>query len=963
MFSIRYLYIFLLLLSALSLHSDFVEQIPEVPYIFCLDGGGSKTALQILDPTGKPITLHKDGERDILIQGDCSNVVVVQKQGVADVFEKLFDDLYVGPDKLPVRELIGQSLFVGGFAGLGREEHKNLMKEVVEALGFQPKYVHLYTDVGMALELVEEQGAVLVSGTGSICFIKDGEKVKRVGGLGYRIGDNGSGYDMGLRAIKASIGEEYEYERQTSLTPKIKELFGVSKAINLIGPINANEEPPGRIASVAPIVFEEAWKDDQVALQIVEACANELGDLLAQGLEGTEMRHPLTYLVGGLFQNEQASRFIQMLCKAPKMQKLPKSKRPILVNVSEKMIPTLVVQEKLRLAKGQGYRKIASLPVVDDMSGYELGHKYNREFVTAEALSQSSKQLSQIFHRDHREGLELIHTLDAKIFEPIEEFIDEHFEKLTHKIVKNIKEGGRVYFVGRATSARICTDLTAQWHHFWEAKGSEFEEYKNAVSSVIAGESNYLFKLLGPYEKIEDESIEAINQLDLKSKDMVVFLSTSRVPNFSKGAVEAVKKKQAACYFFLNPKKVLPQTEEHFKRLSVHCLKVSPCPHVFSDNSNTHMAMISKFCLGSSLSLAADYLAHHTNKIDKEYAKQMVSGLKSSWAKVSDSLADIENIVNLQINVFADDDSNFWKASDESYQGYVTLLSSDDCLHDLVYESIKVPNAFFSNPPCSKSDKGRKKSEYRAYHLGSENNIEAWESYFAGNITPRILGELSDFILSAKEQGCGDYIGRTIAQKNLILGCFSTASPDEQIYRLLLEMSKVKARGLMTALIVLEDKNHPLNSRFTSYLDQMDQSLIIPDLPEDPLHIVSSLTLKQTLNLITSGAMIGMNKVHGNVVIDLSASNKRMIEQNIRILQEIYAQYLHKESQFDQELLYNSLARAEHYKTLAESQLGKYIPSPAKVVLTMLEKNLDVEKAVALLRMNNENMALILNDI
>ncbi len=942
---------------------EVLDQIKKADYIFCVDGGGTKTALQILNSKGQPLVLNKGEEESYLLQGDCSNVVVVGKERVGSVLKGLFAGLKVGPEKIKVDNILSKSVFIGGFAGAGREKPRREMIELVEALGFSPGNVSIYTDAGLAVELLGDSGAILIGGTGSICLVKEEGEVNRFGGLGYRIGDEGSGYDIGLRAIKASLQEEYEYGQQTSLTPLIKKLFNVECALDLMGPINSNKETPGKIASIAPLVFQEAWKGDEVAYQIVEMAANELGDLLARGVQNTEIRHCQTYLIGGLFQNKNTNTFLKLVCMSPLMQKLSKSSRPILINVSEQMVPTLVVQEKLRLSQGEEYQSLTSLPLVEGVVSNDYHSVYNKEFLTTEHHHSESKELSHTFHRDHLEGLKLMQKLDYSVIAGSEEFVDKYYEKVSQKLLKKIKGGGRVFLVGSGSSGRLAVDLAAKWKNYWkEGNSLTALEFENSVQAVIAGGARAFVKAKEKYEDSELFGYEALKELNLTSKDVVVLVSASGSANFNVGAGKAANDVKALCYYFHNSEVVPAKTENLFKNCNVKSICIDVGPQTISGSTRLQAASIGEFAWGMVLNEVLLNLTEEVNSVEKKRARKEVNSLKEAWDRVACQLPSIQEIVDMQIDVFSDEDSNFWKGYDETYQGYVTFLSSEDCLREIMVDTTETPPTFSSNPPRSIEERGKKKAEYRAYMVGSYLNGESWKKLMGRDIHPSELKDVSEILISMNEEGFGEYAGRTISCKNLILGVFSTSLESNKILSLALELTKAKDRGLKTAIIVLEDENSPLDTTLISYLDQMDVSVIIPDIPSDPLGVIRTLTLKQVLNLISNGAMIGMNKVYGNIMIDVRPSNNKLIDRSIRIIQEIHSGH-HKGATYSYDVLFHYVTRALKYKELAELQLGKHVPSPAKLVLTMLEKQCDVEKSVALLKINNENIELILSDI
>ena len=120
-------------------------------------------------------------------------------------------------------------------------------------------------------------GIVALSGTGSdVFFIKDGNVLTTVGGWGPLLGDEGSGYDIGLRALRAAIYSEDGRGEKTALQDMIMEKWELSKLWDIVTRLAGNPDARHVVASVAAICSEAAHSGDTVALGIYEKAAQEL---------------------------------------------------------------------------------------------------------------------------------------------------------------------------------------------------------------------------------------------------------------------------------------------------------------------------------------------------------------------------------------------------------------------------------------------------------------------------------------------------------------------------------------------------------------------------------------------------------------------------------------------------------------------------------------------------------------
>ncbi|MBS3814024.1 hypothetical protein KGY58_00865 [Candidatus Bipolaricaulota bacterium] len=175
-------------------------------------------------------------------------------------------------------------LVVVALAGAERKRKKNKLIELIEdKLPFTvTSRVEIIPDVQAALlgALGDDQGLVVNSGTGAIAVGQDymGDIV-RADGWGYLLGDEGSGYWIGLTAIKKVLEEKDGRGRETSLKRRVLDYYDICEVENVIPLIYEKDKPllVKSIAGVAPLVFEEASAEDQVARTIVSRAGYHLG--------------------------------------------------------------------------------------------------------------------------------------------------------------------------------------------------------------------------------------------------------------------------------------------------------------------------------------------------------------------------------------------------------------------------------------------------------------------------------------------------------------------------------------------------------------------------------------------------------------------------------------------------------------------------------------------------------------
>ena len=195
-------------------------------------------------------------------------------------------------------------------AGAGHPIHYHMMKDALDqALGLED--LHLVTDARAALEgaLDGRPGVVIIAGTGSIAMGVNAEgRQVRSGGWGPTFGDEGSGYDIARRALRAIASSFDGRERPTVLSERVCRKLGIASTADLPGVIYNGDSETVEIASLAEIVAGAAREGDEVASDILREAGRELAELAVSVIERLGMREEefrVAY-VGSVFKSGEA---------------------------------------------------------------------------------------------------------------------------------------------------------------------------------------------------------------------------------------------------------------------------------------------------------------------------------------------------------------------------------------------------------------------------------------------------------------------------------------------------------------------------------------------------------------------------------------------------------------------------------------------------------------------------------
>ena len=253
------------------------------------DGGGTKTGVCLTDAAGAVIAEAAFGP---LNPNGAPRERVLQTVGEAMDYMK----------KQPGGLAACGGLVIGA-AGISNARVAALLREAVAGCGYTGK-LRLLGDQEIALAgAVDGPGAVLIAGTGSVCFGRDAQgRPFRSGGYGYLIDDCGSGYAIGRDILTAVARAHDGRGPETCLTEAVFDRLGIGELGQMITWLYSPDTGKKEIASLAPLLLPALERQDEAALLIAQKAAEELCGLAAafwkkSGIQGGELA-----LLGSIFQ-------------------------------------------------------------------------------------------------------------------------------------------------------------------------------------------------------------------------------------------------------------------------------------------------------------------------------------------------------------------------------------------------------------------------------------------------------------------------------------------------------------------------------------------------------------------------------------------------------------------------------------------------------------------------------------
>jgi N-acetylglucosamine kinase-like BadF-type ATPase len=228
-----------------------------------VDGGGTKTIGLLTDRAGGQIARHVTGATN-------PNVVGIETSGARLVEVTNACCAAARCDPKAIRGA------VFGLAGAGREENRHGLLQALHSVYTTAFPAKIETDARIALEgaFSGAPGIVVIAGTGSVIVAKEpAGEVFLVGGWGRSLGDDGSGYFLGIELERAFARLVDGLTDSPVLRRGLSERLGWTTRVHLVASVYRDKLEP---STLAPLVLDLAAQGEPESLDILRRGAAAL---------------------------------------------------------------------------------------------------------------------------------------------------------------------------------------------------------------------------------------------------------------------------------------------------------------------------------------------------------------------------------------------------------------------------------------------------------------------------------------------------------------------------------------------------------------------------------------------------------------------------------------------------------------------------------------------------------------
>ena len=375
-------------------------------------------------------------------------------------------------------------------------------------------------------------GILVISGTGSCVYGRNGNDAARAGGWGHLLGDHGSGYWIALMGLQEALRE---YDRRGAVTPVLRRvlrrlcLHSPDQLVDWIQAVNKSE-----VATLAGEFLKEGG--DPLMLQAASFLAMDCA-AVAQKLK---IRAPDVALTGGVFAHHR--RFFNIVARQIGAV-LPRA-RIIRPRFESAYGALLLATKYVTLSLPRRFTQTPS-----GLSGQAQNDRKGR------SLSFTEQRNPRTMDLDRRSVSQLIDTMlaeESRVLPALRKN-KSAIKRAIHTIVSAFKRGGRLFYVGAGTSGRIGVLDASECP-------PTFSTHPEMVQAVIAGGATALHTAVEGAEDDPEAGGEAIRNRGVGRRDVVVGITASGSAPFVLGALDEAKRRGAKTFLLcFSP----PRTARH----------------------------------------------------------------------------------------------------------------------------------------------------------------------------------------------------------------------------------------------------------------------------------------------------------------------------------------------------------------------------------------------------------------
>ncbi|MBR3223247.1 MAG: hypothetical protein IKF72_13585 [Kiritimatiellae bacterium] len=545
---------------------------------------------------------------------------------------------------------------------------------------------------------------------------------------------------------------------------------------------------------------------------------------------------------------------------------------------------------------------------IDNEKQFQLG------FLPTEQSNPITATLEEDFRRSTLAGVQCLQRGDRQM--PItmrHVFAGKRFAKLVDSIVESVTGlRGRIIFSGCGATGRLSILLESMWRDFFHRRAAELTAEERALAdrsaSIMTGGDFALIRSVEFFEDFAEGGRRQAAALEVSDGDTFVAITEGGETSSVLGTLKYAAEHGAKCFLvFNNPADILRARLDRCREaidnpkvtvIDLYCGSMSVAGSTRMQATSSEQVLCS-CALEAALCRILPRFAKETAEDYTAAFENLLAGLESPEGR-----AALVKAIEFEKGVY-------------EKRGRITYLA-DKCMLDLFTDTTERAPTFMIPPIRSSREKGLAQS-WAFVKNPLHSTEECWSEMMRRR--PRCLNFTGEDARSlGMPQGFIDN-PPLIKYSDLITYMIGNEPAPERIDGF--------ARAAAVILRVPGETPEfvsAANGLAAAWPEKTEFSFPFP-IADSPLEIWKHLAVKLAFNCLSTGTMAAMGRVAGNWMSWVSMSNKKLIDRNIRLVEEL--------GRVDYETAAETVFAAEEWIASQDwSQTEE--PSPVQVALARL---------------------------
>jgi len=493
-----------------------------------------------------------------------------------------------------------------------------------------------------------------------------------------------------------------------------------------------------------------------------------------------------------------------------------------------------------------------------------------------------TKDLSAVLNRDRREGVKQLLSVDRDIPARAEEvFASPAYRALKEAIGECIEKERTIFFSGCGSTGRLAILLESMWRRFWIGKGEQDRAERSC--SIMTGGDRALIRSVENFEDFMELGRQQSRDNKVGKDDLFIAVSEGGETSSVIGtALEAADRGARVFFLYNNPDEILKEKVERSRTIiedgRVTTVNLTTGPMALAGSTRMQATTMELFVIGTAL---------------ESVCSPSVKGVERERLHISLFREYLENLMaprNLEVL------ASLVEMEEKTYgDGSVVTYISDIYLLDIFSDTTERTPTFML-PAFRKSDDLDSPMSWAFAKDPLRGTEEAWShmlqrtprglewnsadykrmnspAYLVENPPKLDLDEIYSYNVGSDPDGPRKEKGRLVCFD--LLDSRSAGKRDQ----VLAYYDREKGQYLLDPLKVTIGPGEARNDS--------EEKHVSMDLEETPMFLFWHIFFKLILNTVSTGTMGCMGRIRGNWMIQVDATNKKLIDRSCRIVSSL----------------------------------------------------------------------------